>query len=292
MMVSAQDRYERKTVSVLDSEMAMVDVGEGNPIVFLHGNPTSSYLWRNIIPYLEPYGRCLAPDLIGMGQSGKNPSGSYRFVDHYRYLDAWFEAMEFDENVILVVHDWGSGLGFHWGNEHRPAVQGIAYMEAIVRTVTWDEWPEAARGIFEAMRSPAGEEIVLQKNIFIERILPASILRTLHDDEMNAYRAPYLEAGEGRRPMLTWPREIPFDDQPADVEAIVKAYMPWLQSEDVPKLFINAEPGIILTGAQREYCRSWQNQTEVTVPGLHFIQEDSPDEIGTAIAEFVSGLRA
>ena len=291
-MITAQDRYERKTVSVLDSEMAMVDVGEGDPIVFLHGNPTSSYLWRNIIPYLEPYGRCLAPDLIGMGLSGKNPSGSYRFVDHYRYLDAWFEAMGLDENVILVVHDWGSGLGFHWANEHRSVVQGIAYMEAIVRTVTWDEWPEAARGIFEVMRSPAGEEIVLQKNIFIERILPASILRTLNDNEMNVYRAPYLEAGESRRPMLTWPREIPFDDQPADVAAIVKAYMPWLQSEDVPKLFINAEPGIILTGAQREFCRSWQNQTEVTVPGLHFIQEDSPNEIGAAIAEFVSGLRA
>jgi len=291
--ISAIDPHERKRIPVLDTEMAYVDVGQGDPIVFLHGNPTSSYLWRNVIPHLTGLGRCLAPDLVGMGQSGPNPAGSYRFVDHYRYVAAWLEAVGATENVIFVVHDWGSALGFHWAYQQRTKnrVQGLVYMEAIVRPLTWAEWPEQARGIFQGLRSAKGEELVLERNIFIERILPASIIRQLGETEMNVYRQPYLEPGEGRRPLLTWPREIPLDGEPEDVHQIVAAYADWLATSPLPKLFINAEPGIILTGAQREFCRGWTSQTEITVKGSHFIQEDSPHEIGQAVAAFVQRVR-
>jgi len=267
--------------------MAFVDTGAGDPIVFLHGNPTSSYLWRNVIPHLAGQRRCLAPDLIGMGESAQSPSGAYRFVDHARYLDAWFEALGLSRNVVLVVHDWGSALGFHWARRHSDRVTGLAYMEAIVRPVPWQEWPEAARKVFQAMRSPGGEEMVLQKNVFVERILPASVVRGLTTEEMERYRAPYRQAGESRRPTLTWPREIPVDGEPADVAQIVREYGDWLAKSPVPKLLVNAEPGSILVGPQREFCRTWPNQHEVTVKGSHFIQEDSPDEIGRAIAAFV-----
>lgn len=292
-MISAHDPYRRERIKVLDSEMAYIDVGEGDPIVFLHGNPTSSYLWRNIIPHVEGMGRILAPDLIGMGDSGKNPAGSYRFVDHYRYLEAWFEAVGVGDNAILVIHDWGSALGFHWAcqNRHTDAVQGIAYMESIVRPVSWEEWPDSARGIFQAMRSPKGEELVLERNFFVERILPASISREMTEEEMNIYRRPFLLPGEERRPTLTWPREIPIDGEPTDTYEIVSRYAAWFETADLPKLFINADPGIILTGPQREDCRRWPNQEEVTVKGLHFVQEDSPDEIGEALAAFVKRLR-
>ncbi|HEV7207872.1 MAG TPA: haloalkane dehalogenase, partial [Mycobacteriales bacterium] len=200
--------------------MAYVEVGTGDPIVFLHGNPTSSYLWRDVMPHLADRGRCLAPDLIGMGDSDKLPDsgpGSYRFVEHRRYLDGLLEQLALGDRVTLVVHDWGSALGFDWANRHRDRVRGIAYLESIVAPTSWDQWPTAARGIFQSMRSPAGEEMVLDKNVFVERILPASILRELADDEMAAYRAPFVEPGEGRRPTLTWPREIPIDGEPADV---------------------------------------------------------------------------
>jgi haloalkane dehalogenase len=288
--IPAADPYERRRVAVTDSEMAYVDAGAGDPMVFLHGNPTSSYLWRNVIPHLEGLARCLAPDLIGMGQSGRSPSGSYRFVDHARYLDAWFEALDLTLNVTLVAHDWGSALAFYWAHRHPDRVKGIVYMEAIVQPVTWEEWPDAARAIFQAMRSPAGEEMILEKSVFVERILPASVLRGLTDEEMAAYRRPYLEPGESRRPTLTWPREIPVDGEPADIVEIVRRYGEWLRASDVPKLFINAEPGAILTGRQREFCRTWPNQREVTVKGIHFIQEDSPGEIGRAIAEWYGSL--
>jgi haloalkane dehalogenase len=282
--ISAADPNPRKREKVDGVEMAYVDVGVGEPIVFLHGNPTSSYLWRNVIPHLTGLGRCLAPDLVGMGASGRTPDGSYRFVDHARYLDGWFDAIGLKRDVTLVVHDWGSALGFHWAHRHQASVKGIAYMEAIVRPVSSAEWPEAARKVFMGMRSAAGEEMVLKNNVFIERILPGSILRKLSEDEMTVYRKPYIEAGEARRPMLTWPRQIPIDGEPADVTAIVKAYSEWLAGSSIPKLFINAEPGAILIGAQREFCRGWPNQREVTVSGSHFIQEDSPHEIGGAIA--------
>jgi len=277
-------------VAVLESEIAWVDRGRGAPVVFLHGNPTSSYLWRNVIPHVEPVARCLAPDLIGMGRSGRVPGCAYRLVDHARYLDAWFDALGLTRDVTLVMHDWGSALGFWWAQRHPERVRGLAYMEAIVRPLTWAEWPEPARAIFQAMRSPAGEEIVLVRNAFVERILPASMLRRLTEEEMAEYRRPWAEPGEARRPMLTWPREIPLEGQPADVAAIVDGYARWLAASDVPKLFVNAQPGSILVGAQREFCRRWPNQREVTVRGLHFIQEDSPAEIGLAVAQFVGSL--
>ncbi len=286
--ISANDPYKRKRVSVLDSDMAYVDTGSGDPVVFLHGNPTSSYLWRNIIPQVEKGHRCLAPDLIGMGDSGKNPAGSYRFVDHARYLDAWFEAMDLTQNVTLVIHDWGSALGFHWAHRHPERIKAIVYMEAIVQPLTWDAWPEAAKKIFQAMRSPAGEEIVLQKNTFVERILPASVMRGLTEEEMTVYKRPYLEPGESRRPTLTWPRQIPIEGEPADVTEIVAAYAKWISMSDIPKLFVNADPGTILIGPQRAFCRTWPNQKEITVKGTHFIQEDAPVEIGQAIAELLA----
>ncbi len=285
--------YEKQAVSVHGKTMAYVEAGRGDPIVSLHGNPTSSFLWRNIIPHLEGLGRCIAPDLIGMGDSDKlddSGPGSYRFVEHRRYLDGALAALGVDANAAFVVHDWGSALGFDWASRHRDAVKGIAYMEALVRPVPWADWPEQARGIFQGLRSEAGEEMVLDKNVFVERILPASILRSLTEAEMDEYRRPYLEPGESRRPTLTWPREIPLDGEPVDVVEIVTSYGEWLSSAAVPKLFINADPGTILTGPQREYCRTWPNQTEVTVAGLHFIQEDSPDEIGRAIAAWYRGL--
>ena len=290
--ISAVDPYPRKRLAVDGLEMAYVDTGSGDPIVFLHGNPTSSYLWRNVIPHLEDLGRCLAPDLIGMGDSAKEPNGDYRFVNHARYLDGWFAALGLTRNVTLVIHDWGSALGFHWAYRNQASVRGIAYMEAIVRPVAMSEWPMASQRIFQGLRSGAGDEMVLQKNIFVERILPGRVLRGLTEEELAAYRKPYLEPGESRRPTLTWPRQIPIDGEPADVTAIVSDYAQWLSSSSLPKLFINADPGAILTGAQREYCRQWPNQREVTVRGSHFIQEDSPHAIGRAIAEWCATLRS
>jgi haloalkane dehalogenase len=288
--VSAADRHPRRRTRVLDSEISFVDTGAGDPVVFLHGNPTSSYLWRNVIPHVEGVARCLAPDLIGMGDSGKAPSGSYRFRDHARYLDAWFEALGLDRNVALVVHDWGSALGFDWAERNRRRVRGLVYMEAIVQPLTWEQWPERARQVFQAMRSPAGEEMVLQKNVFVERILPASVLRGLTEEEMAVYRRPFLEPGESRRPTLTWPREIPIAGEPRDVVAVVEQYSRWLAESDVPKLFVDADPGVILTGSQRDFCRAWPNQDEIAVAGSHFVQEDSPAAIGRAVAAFLSRI--
>jgi haloalkane dehalogenase len=288
--ISAVDPYDRRRVPVLDTDMAYIDTGEGEPVVLLHGNPTFSYLWRNIIPHLENRWRCLAPDLVGMGSSGKLPHTSYRFVDHVRYLDAWFDALDVRGTLTLVMHDWGSALGFYWAQRHPERIKALVYMEALVRPVTWQEWPEQARPLFQAMRTPAGEQIILEKNLFVERILPASVIRHLSDEEMEVYRRPYLEPGESRRPTLTWPREIPIEGEPADVAHIVENYARWLAGSELPKLFINADPGSILTGAQREFCRSWLYQEEVTVSGIHFVQEDSPVEIGTAIASFLERI--
>jgi haloalkane dehalogenase len=287
MAIGAEDPHPRRSIAVLDSTMSFVDAGEGRAVVLLHGNPTSSYLWRNVIAELAPGARCLAPDLIGMGRSGKAASGRYDFSDHARYLDAWFDAVLPSEPVVLVVHDWGGALGFDWARRHPARVRGIAYMETIVAPIaSWEDWPENARGIFQGMRSPAGEKIVLEKNLFIEGILPNSILRKLAPEEHEAYRAPFREPGEGRRPMLTWPRQIPIAGEPADVVAVAEAYAAWLAASPVPKLFINADPGSILTGRQRELCRRFPNQTEITVKGLHFIQEDSPRDIGRAVGDF------
>jgi haloalkane dehalogenase len=285
---------EKKFVEILGKKMAYVEQGEGDPIVFLHGNPTSSFLWRNILPGLTSLGRCIAPDLIGMGDSDKldaSGPGRYRFVEHRDYLDELLYELDVTGRVILVIHDWGSALGFDWAHRHEEAVSGIAYMEALVRPLTWDEWPEAATRIFKGFRSDSGEEMILERNLFIEAVLPGSILRDLAPEEMDAYRAPFVAEGEGRRPMLTWPRQIPLDGEPADVHDIINAYARWLTTTSIPKLLISADPGSILTGPQLEFARSFPNQTEVRVRGSHFIQEDSPDEITAALAHFVSTVR-
>lgn len=290
--------YDKQSIEVLGRRMAYVDVGEGpRTLLFLHGNPTSSYLWRNVIPHLEGLGRCIAPDLIGMGDSDKLPDsgpGRYTFAEHRRYLDALLLGLGLTAagRIVMVVHDWGSALGFDWARRHPQVVDGIAYMEAIVAPVPWDAWPDEARGIFQAFRSPKGEDLILERNYFVEKILPLSVLSPLPDDVMDAYRRPFVNPGEDRRPTLTWPRQIPIDGEPPEVVADVEAYGKWLGTdESPPKLFINAEPGSILVGPPREFCRNWPNQTEITVPGRHFVQEDSADAIGEAVAEFVRGLK-
>jgi len=279
--IGVVDPHPRRQVAVLDTHMSYIDTGEGQPIVFLHGNPTSSYLWRNIIPYLSDRARCLAPDLVGMGRSGKSPARSYRFVDHSRYLDAWFEKLGLTRDVILVVHAWGSALGFHRAFRYPGQIKAIAYMEAIASPRRWDDFGEGA-GVFRALRSPAGEEMVLEQNLFVERVLPSGVLRKLSEAEMAAYRAPYFQR-ESRLPTLAWAREIPIEGAPAEVAAIVE--------NTIPKLLILGEPGAIISGRTREFCRTWRNQHEVTVAGRHFLQEDAPDQIGIALTEFVRWAR-
>jgi haloalkane dehalogenase len=285
--------YPKRFIDVEGKRIAYVEMGEGNPIVFQHGNPTSSYLWRNIMPHLADQGRCIAIDLIGMGDSDKLDDAGpdrYTFVEHRKYFDAALAALGVAEDVTLVIHDWGSALGFDWANRYPDRVKGIAYMEGIVKPMTWDEWPDAATAIFQGFRSEAGEEMILEKNTFVERVLPGSVLREMSEEEMAVYRKPFIEKGESRRPTLTWPRQIPLDGSPADVVEIVQSYADWMSQTEIPKLFINADPGAILVGAQREFCRSWPNQIEVTIKGNHFLQEDSPHEIGEAIAEWYAKI--
>jgi haloalkane dehalogenase len=281
----------KNTVDVLGSRMAYHERGEGAPVLLLHGNPTSSYLWRNVIPKLEGCGRLIAPDLIGMGDSAKLPNpgpDTYRFATHRQYLAGFIDAVIGPtQPIVFVVHDWGSALGFDWANRHRDRVRGIAYMEAIVRPIaSWDEFSASATPIFQGFRSDKGETMILDRNMFVERVLPGSVLRKLSDAEMTEYRRPYLEAAD-RWPMLTWPRQIPIAGEPADVVQIAADYSQWMAQNDIPKLFVNAEPGAILIGAPREFCRRWHNQSEVTVPGSHFIQEDSGPAIGEAVAEWM-----
>ena len=289
-MISAEEWYTKKKVNVMGYTMSYVDEGSGDPIVLLHGNPTSSYLWRNIIPHLTTLGRCVAPDLIGMGDSDKlrdSGTNSYSFSEHRKYLEALLEEIGVSENVVFVIHDWGSALGFDWAYRYPDKVKGIVYMEAILFHYEWRDWPEDGRKIFQGFRSPAGEEMILDKNYFIERVLPNAVMRKLTPSEMDVYRRPFLNPGEDRRPTLAWPRQIPIEGEPKEVIEIVSAYSKWLSKSDIPKLFINAEPGSILVGRARDFCRTWPNQDEVTVKGKHFIQEDSPDEIGQSIAEFI-----
>ena len=279
--------------NVKGKRIAYLEAGTGDPIVLLHGNPTSSYLWRNVIPELEGNGRVIAPDLIGQGASEKLPvsqgADRYSFEVAFDYLDGLLREIGADQNITLVIHDWGSGLGFHWARLNPEAVKGIAYMEAIVMPMTWEDWPESARGIFQGFRSVKGEDLVLQRNMFVEAVLPSSIQRDLTEEEMNAYRAPF-DTPEHRQPTLNWPRQIPISGEPVHMVELVDAYATFMTNTDIPKLFINADPGSILVGRQREFCRDWPNQTEVTVKGLHFVQEDSPQEIGQAIAAWHAGL--
>ena len=293
-MISPDMPHAKHYATVKGRQLAYVDTGEGDPIVLLHGNPTSSYLWRNVIPQLQDLGRVIAPDLIGQGDSEKLPASEgpdrYSFQVAYDYLDGLLQTLGANRKVTLVLHDWGSGLGFYWAQQHPECVRGIAYMEAIVCPVRWEDWPESARGIFQGFRSEKGEELVLKRNLFVEGVLPNSVLRTLSEAEMDHYRAPFTQPDD-RQPTLNWPRQIPIDGEPAAMAALVESYGKWLASNaDLPKLFINCDPGSILTGRPREFCRSWPNQTEVTVKGSHFVQEDSPVEIGQAVAQWLRRL--
>jgi len=289
-LISTEDPSYRKHVSILDTNIAYVDVGEGDPIVFLHGVPTPSYLWRNIIPYLLPFGRCLAPDYVGMGYSAAAPDGNYRFFDHQRYLDAWFDAVGVTKNVILVVHDWGSALGFAWAQRHPDRVKAIVYMECIVRPFrSWDEWPDTTRVFFQRKRTAEGEDMILEKNLFIEYLLP---LRNIRPEVLDVYRRYWAIPGPSRMPMLAWSRDLPIAGEPADVVEVVESYSRWMSKSSIPKLFIDADPAGFLIGAQREFCRAWPNQQEITVKGAHFLQEDSPSEVGEATARFVAKVLA
>ena len=284
--------WNKKYIDVLGKQIAYVEMGDGDPIIFQHGNPTSSYLWRNIMPQLQSLGRCIAMDLIGMGDSEKledKGNMTYSYDTHKKYFDGFLDAIGVESNATLVIHDWGSALGFDWANDYPQRVKAICYMEGIVQSMEWEDWNEDAKGIFQGFRSPAGEEMILEKNLFIEAVLPGSILRKLSDAEMNEYRRPFNDK-KSRRPTLDWPRQIPLENDPPEICRIVNSYSQWMAENNIPKLFINAEPGAILIGKQREFCRTWKNQKEVTVKGSHFIQEDSPNEIGNAIFDWLKGI--
>ncbi len=292
-MINETMPYEKKFIDVESKKIAYIDEGHGDPIVLIHGNPTSSFLWRNIVPELLNSGRVIVPDLIGQGDSEKLPvsdgSDRYSLEVAYKYVDGLLQNIGADKNVTLVIHDWGSGIGFLWAMRNPNAVKGVAYMEAIVKPMSWDDWPEGGVGIFKGFRSEKGEDLILNRNMFIEGVLPSSVIRELSENEMNAYRAPHLK-GEDRQPLLNWPRQIPLEGEPKNVVSLVNDYGAFMYSSNIPKLFINADPGSILLGKQREFCRSWPNQKEVTVKGIHFIQEDSPVEIGQAVAEWLETI--
>ncbi|MEC9374807.1 MAG: haloalkane dehalogenase [Pseudomonadota bacterium] len=278
---------EKKFINIDDRNIAYIDTGSGDPIVFLHGNPTSSWLWRNILPPLKEYGDCVAPDLLGMGDSEPfNNTNHGFFSTHAEFFSKFMHELQLNKKVTLVLHDWGSALGFDWAKSNPESVKGIAYMEAIVKPLSWEEWPDESRDLFKALRSSSGERLILDKNIFVERVLPGSIKRSLTEDEMNEYRRPFINPAN-RLTTLFWPRELPIDNNPADVCRRVQSYAEWMNTNNIPKLFINAEPGAILVGNQREFCRKWLNQKEVTVPGIHFIQEDSAVEIVNALSKWL-----
>ncbi|MGQ0622337.1 MAG: haloalkane dehalogenase [Panacagrimonas sp.] len=287
--ISANDDFVRHSIEVLGARMRYVDTGgEGRVVLFLHGNPTSSYLWRNIIPHVAATGaRCIAPDLIGMGMSDK-PELAYRFEDHVRYVDAFIEAMGL-KRVTLVIHDWGSAIGLHWARRHPDRVDGIALMEFISPVPSWDDWPETLRPLFTSFRTAGdGEQLVIEQNVFIEKVLPGAVVRGLTETEMEHYRAPFTEPAS-RKPMLSFPRDLPIAGEPADVVATAQAYMDWLSSTSVPKLLFWATPGILVTPEQvLRYRQAWTNLTCIDVgPGLHYLQEDHPDLIGRSIAEWI-----
>tara|TARA_B110000116_G_scaffold58916_1_gene50361 strand:- start:1322 stop:2215 length:894 start_codon:yes stop_codon:yes gene_type:complete len=296
MGISSKFKYSKSFITINGKKLAYVDYGEGDPIVFLHGNPTSSYLWRNIMPHLEGVGRLVAPDLIGMGDSDKlDNSGPerYTFIEHSEYLYGLFEKLDLN-NVTLVIHDWGSALGFNWAALNPEKVKSIVYMEAITGPIeSWNDWPKQARNIFQSFRSDSGEELILEKNFFVEGVFASDVevYRKLEKEELDTYIKPFKEKGESRRPTLTWPRQIPIEGEPEEVIEIANNYAKFMNETQIPKLFINAEPGGILIGKQREIARQWPNQKEVTVKGGHFIQEVSPDEIGKYVREFLIGLK-
>lgn len=290
-MLDIKDPFKRKYIKINDVPMAYVDEGSGAPIVFLHGNPTCSYIWRNVIPYLQGSGRCIAPDLVGMGDSGKLPDsgvGSYTYADHREYLFGLLDALDLGNEVTLVLHDWGGALGFDWARNHSDRVKALVYMEAMMMPLTWEMMPASAIDAFKGFRTDGvGEKMCLEDNIFVEQVIPMAVLRELGEEEKAAYRKPYLEAGESRRPTLTWPRQIPIEGEPADVAAVLQANCDWLSHTPIPKLFFRVDPGMMVTGKVLEFCQSFPNQKEITVKGAHYVQEDSADEIGKAIAEWI-----
>ena len=286
-------KYTKKYKDIKNSKMAFIDEGSGDTFLFLHGNPTSSFLWRNIAPHVEDIGRIVIPDLIGMGDSDKlegvdNPG--YKYHGQYSYLTALMDELDLGNNIHLIIHDWGSAMGFQFARENKDRIKSITYMEAIVMPLTWDQWPDPATKIFGLFRSEAGEELVLEKNFFVERILLADSSTGYTEEEKSEYIRPFINPGEDRRPTLTWPRQIPLDGEPREVVDEVRLNAEFHKESDIPKLFINADPGSILIGDQREFARSWKNQTEITVSGNHFIQEDSSEEIGAALRNFVESL--
>jgi haloalkane dehalogenase len=291
-MLSTQE-LPKKFCDVHGKRMAYVELGSGSPVVFLHGNPTSSYIWRNIMPVVAQGTRCIAPDLIGMGDSekleGSDPT-RYGFLQHRWYVEGLLEKLGITDNAVLVGHDWGGALSMDWACRHPSAVRGIVYFETQVRPRSWDEFNPAQRRFFERLRSPEGEEMVLQQNVFIETLLPQWIIRPLSDEEMAVYRRPFLVSGEHRRPMLTFPREILIGGEPQHMLGIVQDYAHWMETSDTPKLFINGDPGAVIFGNLRDYCRTWKNQREVTVRGRHYLQEDSPREIGQAIVAWLASI--
>ena len=286
--------FDKSSVNIDGKKLAYIDVGEGTPIVMLHGNPTSSFLWRNIIPHLNDLGRVIVPDLIGHGDSDKLPVSMgpdrYTFENTFEYIDKLLNKIEINQDITLILHDWGSALGFYWAMKNPEKIKAICYMEAIVSPINWSDWPEQARGIFKGFRSAKGEDLILKRNMFIEAVLPSSIIRKLTKDEMDEYKKPFLNESD-RQVTLNWPRQIPIEGEPSHMFRLVSSYADWISNDgDIPKLFINADPGSILIGKQREFCRGWKNQIEVTVNGLHFIQEDSPHEIGEAISSWMRNI--
>ena len=287
------EELPKQFCQVLGKRMAYSELGSGRPVVFLHGNPTSSYIWRNVMPHAAPQARCIAPDLIGMGDSEKLEGADpdrYGFLQHRRFVDGLLESLGVTNDVVLVGHDWGGAFAMDWARRHPGAVRGIVYFETLVCSRSWDEMDQSARSLFERLRSPEGEDLVLKDNVFIEKLFPARILRSLSEAEMAVYRRPYLQPGEDRRPTLQFPREIPVDDAPEHTAQIVKDYGDWMATNDIPKLLISGDPGVILTGNLLELCRTWGNQEEVTVRGKHFLQEDSLHEIGQFISRWLLRL--
>ena len=285
---------QKKYIEIAGKKMAVIDEGSGEPIVFLHGNPTSSYLWRNIAPNFKETNRIIVPDLMGMGDSEKldgidNPS--YNLMGHYDFLDQLLEKLEIGNNIHFVIHDWGCALGMIYARLNSEKIKSITFMEGIAIPLTWEKWPEIARKIFSLFRSDAGEELVLEKNFFVERLLLTDPISPMSEEDKKEYLRPYIDAGESRRPTLTWPRNIPLDGkEPIETLEAVKANSEFHSSSSIPKLFINADPGLLLVGEQREEIRSWKNLEEVTVKGNHFIQEDSPEEITNHLKSFINKL--
>jgi haloalkane dehalogenase len=290
MTGSAKPFAAKKFWEIKGRRMAYIDEGEGAPIVFAHGNPTSSYLWRNVMPACRGLGRLITCDMIGMGDSEKlldSGPDRYTYAENRSFLFALWEKLGIDKDVVFVVHDAGALLGIEWMRQQPERVQGIAYKEGPLQPMTWADFPENVRPIFQGFRSNDGETMVLEKNLIVENVLQGATLRALSADEMAAYRAPFANAGEDRRPMLTWLRQIPIEGETPEVARVAADNSRWLADSRIPKLFINAEPGAVLTGRQREFCRTLRNQREVIVKGIHFVPEDSPEQIGQALATFV-----